>query len=199
MLNASGTRRIDLYLIDPKRVEFNKYEGYAVINTEYHETIDTLRHLVETMESRYAVMAANGIQSAEQRPRAFPSIILIVDEAAFLMDQDKGKGRGEFQRLVITLAQKARAAGIYLVLATQRPSVNVLTGDIKANFPARIACKTATHQDSRVILDMNGAETLLGRGDAVLCNMKYDQVRFQVAFADPDEAVRISKWIKDNR
>lgn len=198
MLNASGARYIDLYLVDPKRVEFNKYADHAFIDTDYHETIGTLRELVRIMEDRYAVMAAHGLQSIEQCPQAFTPTVLIVDEVAFLMDQDKGRGRGEFQRLIVTLAQKARAAGIYLVLATQRPSVNVLTGDIKANFPARIACKTATQQDSRVILDMNGAESLLTRGDAILSG-EMGQVRFQVSFADPDETLRVCKWIRDNR
>ena len=199
MLKAVGARDIDLYLVDPKRVEFNKYEGLAQIDTEYFDVIDTLRELVEFMESRYAVMAKCGVQSVEQRPDAFSSKLVIIDEVSFLMGQDKGKGRGEFQRLLITLAQKARAAGIYLVVATQRPSVGIITGDIKANFPARIACKTATQADSRVVLDMNGAEELLGRGDAILCNMKIDQVRFQVAYAEPEETVRVYNWLKDNR
>jgi S-DNA-T family DNA segregation ATPase FtsK/SpoIIIE len=196
ILDALGIRPMEVYLVDPKGVEFPVYEDLRFVMTvtqEYDHTLAIMEDLLVEMESRYKTLRERGRRSVEQAPLLFPSILLIIDEVAELMLQDKGKGKGRFHDMIVKLAQKARAVGIYLVLATQRPSTDVLTGLIKANCPGRIACKTASQQDSRVILDMNGAESLLGRGDAVLCNMDYNRIRFQVAFADPDEIVEFYK------
>ena len=118
-----------------------------------------------------------------------------MDEVADLMMHDSAKTnprKGTFERLLIMLAQKSRAAGIYIVLATQRPSVDVLKGTIKANFPARIACKVISVTDSKVILDRTGAESLLGKGDAILSNGDHDCIRFQVAYTTAKKTVNQS-------
>lgn len=194
-LSKNNIRQTITYLIDPKRVEFNSYKNPelcqvigGVYNT-YIETIALLEYLVSVMEQRYSYMADFDLSfsSIEQYPNMFPSILVIIDEVSDLILQDKGFGK--LQNLIIALAQKARAAGIYLVLSTQRPSIDVLTGLIKANFPGRVACKTASGTDSKVILDMMGAENLLGRGDALCRNMKHDLVRFQVAFTDSENNI----------
>jgi S-DNA-T family DNA segregation ATPase FtsK/SpoIIIE len=116
----------------------------------------------------------------------FPIKLLIVDEIGDLIIQDE---KGELQNLLISIAQKGRAAGIHIVISTQRPSVDVLTGVIKANFPGRIACKTASKMDSKVILDELGAEHLLGRGDAIIRNLDFDCVRFQVAYTNDNDVI----------
>lgn len=197
-LNAINARNIQLYLVDPKNVEFISYEkdvfkaDVTSVIYEYQQTVHLLSHLENVMEDRYAKLASHGLRSVESCPRAFSQIVVIIDEVADLIVQD-GKN-GPLQRSIIRLAQKARAAGIYLILATQRPSVDIITGVIKANFPARIACKTASKTDSQVILDSPGAENLLGRGDAILNNMSHDKVRFQVAFSDPERIEETYKY-----
>ena len=131
-------------------------------------------------------MSEMGIQSIEQQPNIFDKIMVVIDEAADLILYNKTK---DFEQLVVRLAQKARAAGIYLVLATQRPSVDVLTGLIKSNFPARVSCKVSTKIDSRVVLDQHGAENLAGRGDAIIKQPSSNATRFQVAFVDPKDTI----------
>lgn len=192
-----------IYLVDPKGCEFPVYgndfhHSIAGIETTYFGTISLLESLVEEMNYRFDVMRQVGINSIEER-LLFSPIVLIVDEVNDLMLQDRshrGSDKGRFQKLVIQLAQKSRAAGIYLIMATQRPSTDVLTGTIKANFPARIACRVATQTDSRVILDHNGAENLLGRGDALLSNMEHDSVRLQVAYADARSTLEYVKYCR---
>jgi S-DNA-T family DNA segregation ATPase FtsK/SpoIIIE len=149
--------------------------------------MELLEHLNNMMDSRYEYMAERGIQSVEERPDLFDNILLIIDEAADLVLYEKGKA---FDSLVAKLAQKARAAGIYMVFATQRPSVDVFTGVIKANFPARLSCKVTSKVDSKVILDQQGAEALIGRGDAILNNSAFDMTRLQVAYSDPAQIVQ---------
>src|SRR5213078_4613263 len=123
----------------------------------------------------------------------FPYIVLIVDELADLMLTVQG----EIETPLATLAQKARAIGIHLILATQRPSVNVITGLIKANFPCRIAFRVSAKVDSRTILDQNGAETLLGNGDMLfLPPGKSEPLRVQGAFISTDETERLMEWYK---
>jgi len=190
-LHKHSMRNIQLYLVDPKRVEFNKYEKMrGLVNYvayTYDKTNALLKILTNKMESRYEQMARLGIQSVKERPNLFPQIVVVIDEVADLMMQDKKTH--EFETGIIRLAQKARAAGIYLVLATQRPSKDVLTGLIKANFPARVSCKVSSRVDSQVILDAQGAENLLGRGDAILQSPVNDRVRFQSAFCEPSDIV----------
>lgn len=188
-LNAMQARAVDLYLIDPKLVEFEKYSSGVLSRNvvkciqKYDAAVELLESIEQEMENRYIVLKTFGLRSVEECKAQMPQIVVIIDEYADLMQQDKATKK--LQNTIVRLAQKARAAGIYLILGTQRPSVDVITGLIKANFPARIACKTASKTDSLVILDSVGAENLMGRGDAIINAQSFDRVRFQVAFSDP--------------
>ena len=174
--------QVRLILVDPKRLELGVYEGvphlYTPIITEPKLAANALRNAVREMERRLKLLAEKGVRNIDQYNRLFdetpnlfeksddqegplPYIVIIIDELADLMMLD-GKN---VEESVTRLAQMARAIGIHLVLATQRPSVDVITGLIKANFPSRISFRVATKVDSRTILDANGAEALLGRGD----------------------------------
>ncbi len=194
VLIANAAKRNDtkLHLIDTKRVDFGVYDNYDLrtlvhgIAEDYDNAMAMLKSAHIVMEARYKYMSKHGVQSMEQNPNLFDKMLIIIDEAADLMLYNKTK---EFEQLLVRLAQKARAAGIYLVTATQRPSVDVLTGLIKSNFPARVSCKVATKTDSRVVLDQHGAENLAGRGDAIVKQPTSDAVRFQVAYVDPKETV----------
>jgi S-DNA-T family DNA segregation ATPase FtsK/SpoIIIE len=192
-VHGMGQRNIEIYLSDPKRVEFVEYAHYSIngivksISNTYEDTLTQLKYIANEMERRYYVMHSSKIRSISENTKLFNLILYIIDEVADLKMQDKSK---ELQNLLVKIAQKGRAAGIFLVLATQRPSVDIITGIIKANFPGRIACKTASRKDSEVVLDRMGAETLLGRGDAILQNMKYNSVRFQVAYTVPSKTIK---------
>lgn len=187
--NAAKRNDMRLYLADTKQVEFSVYKHKLTslveeVHSDPKELLFTLKHLCDIMEMRYEYMVSLGISKLEERPGLFDKILLIVDEAADIMQSPVGK---QFELYITRLAQKARAAGIYIILATQRPSNDVFTGLIKANFPARLACKVTSHFDSKVILDRAGAENLAGKGDAILNNSAYNMTRFQVAFSDPCE------------
>lgn len=183
--NAMLREDVELMLIDPKfGVEFSKYEDQCSLAKDYDEAVSFLEMLNDEMNLRYQRMAQLKVQSIE-KSNIFFKKLLIIDEVADLMLIDNAKSnknKGKFESLLCSIAQKARACGIYIVIATQRPSVDVITGLIKANFPARLACKVSTATDSKVVLDRSGAETLLGRGDAILNSAKHHYARFQVAF-----------------
>lgn len=187
--NACRRDDVRLTLIDTKLVEFGVYRNSPVshrmryLAQDYSSALIVLERLELMMNKTYAYMAKHGIQSIEDAPDIFEKQLVIIDEAADLMLYDK-KVKA-FETLVISLAQKARAAGIYLVLATQRPSVDVLTGLIKSNFPARLACRVSTRVDSRVILDQQGAEHLTGQGDAMLKLPTGETTRLQIGYAEP--------------
>jgi len=174
--------QVRLILVDPKRLELGIYEGvphlYVPIITEPKLAANALRNAVREMERRLKVLAAKGVRNLDQYNKLFetdtpslfeqegdekplPQIVIIIDELADLMMLDQSN----VEESITRLAQMARAVGIHLVLATQRPSVDVITGLIKANFPSRISFRVATKIDSRTILDANGAESLLGKGD----------------------------------
>ncbi|MGZ4788482.1 MAG: DNA translocase FtsK [Terriglobales bacterium] len=183
ILYKSTPDQVRLILVDPKRVELGMYDGvphlYTPIITEPKLAANALRNAVREMERRLKVLAAKGVRNIDQYNKLFdsqtpslfddgtqqegpiPYIVIIIDELADLMMLDQSN----VEESITRLAQMARAVGIHLVLATQRPSVDVITGLIKANFPARISFRVATKVDSRTILDGNGAEALLGRGD----------------------------------
>lgn len=189
--NAAKRRDVKLFLVDTKRVEFNIYNKAnnlvkSVSNT-YQDAMEKLEFLNRLMEERYKYMAKEGVQGIEYMKTPLLKNLLIIDEAADLMLHDK-KSKA-FESLVAKLAQKARAAGIYMIFATQRPSVDVFTGVIKANFPARLSCKVTSKVDSKVILDKQGAESLVGRGDAILNNSTYDMTRLQVAYTEPSTTI----------
>ncbi|HEV7522961.1 MAG TPA: DNA translocase FtsK 4TM domain-containing protein [Candidatus Angelobacter sp.] len=182
ILYKSTPEQVRLILVDPKRLELGIYEGvphlYVPIITEPKLAANALRNAVREMERRLKVLAAKGVRNLEQYNKLFesdtpslfeaegdekplPHIVIIIDELADLMMLDQSN----VEESITRLAQMARAVGIHLVLATQRPSVDVITGLIKANFPSRISFRVATKIDSRTILDANGAESLLGKGD----------------------------------
>lgn len=163
----------ELVIIDNKRVEFQRYKTIDNVKLieESNEAVAYLSDLVNEMERRYIFLEAN--PGASLKP-----IIVIVDELADLMLSS----RYEVEESIVRLAQKARACNIHLILATQRPTVNVISGLIKANISTRIALKTASIRDSINILDHKGAETLLGSGDALLkLPDRVDEIRFQCA------------------
>jgi S-DNA-T family DNA segregation ATPase FtsK/SpoIIIE len=181
LLYKATPEEIRLILVDPKRLELGVYEGlphlYTPIITEAKLAANVLRNAVREMERRLKVLAEKGVRNidqynklfaeeppslfAEGEERPLPYIVIVIDELADLMMLDQNG----VEESITRLAQMARAVGIHLVLATQRPSVDVITGLIKANFPARVSFRVATKVDSRTILDGNGAEALLGRGD----------------------------------
>lgn len=169
--------KVDFYLVDTKKVEFSRYSQARKIVKTYNETLVLLNYLIEIMHARYEVMADNNVNS--YKSLGFSEIVLIIDEAADLMLHKKKNN--EFEDLLLKLVQQARAAGIFVILATQRPSVDVITGIIKSNFPTRLSCKVASKFDSNVILDEYGAENLLGQGDAII-KMPNGQIhRLQIA------------------
>ncbi|MFZ0744808.1 MAG: DNA translocase FtsK [Terracidiphilus sp.] len=174
--------QVRLILVDPKRVELGMYEGiphlFTPIITEPKLAANALRNAVREMERRLKLLASRSVRNIDQYNKLFegtmpslfsdgeeedplPYIVIIIDELADLMMLD----RSNVEESITRLAQMARAVGIHLILATQRPSVDVITGLIKANIPTRISFRLATKVDSRTILDTNGAEALLGRGD----------------------------------
>jgi len=183
ILYKATPEQVRLILVDPKRLELGIYEGlphlHVPIITEPKLAANALRNAVREMERRLKVLAAKGVRNIDQYNKLFerdtpglfdnqegaekplPYIVIIIDELADLMMLDQLN----VEESITRLAQMARAVGIHLVLATQRPSVDVITGLIKANFPSRISFRVATKIDSRTILDCNGAESLLGKGD----------------------------------
>jgi DNA segregation ATPase FtsK/SpoIIIE, S-DNA-T family len=182
LLYRTTPHQVRLILVDPKRVELGMYEGvphlFTPIITEPKLAANALRNAVREMERRMKLLASRSVRHIDQYNKLFegsmpslfdegeqeeplPYIIIIIDELADLMMLD----RANVEESVTRLAQMARAVGIHLILATQRPSVDVITGLIKANIPTRISFRLATKVDSRTILDTNGAEALLGRGD----------------------------------
>jgi S-DNA-T family DNA segregation ATPase FtsK/SpoIIIE len=182
VLFKTTPEQVRMILVDPKRVELGMYEGiphlFTPIITEPKLAANALRNAVREMERRLKLLASRSVRNIDQYNKLFdsgtpsmfedaeeqtplPYIIIIIDELADLMMLD----RANVEEAITRLAQMARAVGIHLVLATQRPSVDVITGLIKANVPTRISFRLATKVDSRTILDNNGAEALLGRGD----------------------------------
>lgn len=171
-----------IYLMDPKNIEFAEYDKRIKHNLHvsytYDEAYFVLDSLIGLMDQRYQLLRSG--TSAD----VLPPVVVIIDEFADLILQDKDD---QFYLKLLRLAQKCRAAKIYIILATQRPSVNIINGAIKANFPARIACRVASHVDSKVILDATGAENLLGKGDALVRDNFRFMDRFQVAYTNAQE------------
>jgi len=187
-------------MIDPKRLELPVYNGIPhllmPVITEAQEALEVLKEVIEWMDKRYRKFAQVGVRDLEGYNERIedkkPYIVVIIDELADLMIQ----APSEIEEKLTRLAQMSRAVGIHLVLATQRPSVDVLTGLIKANFPARIAFQVASKTDSRTILDMNGAEKLLGKGDMLfLPPGRGEPVRLHGAYISTSEARQISNLL----
>ncbi|MNQ80939.1 DNA translocase SpoIIIE [compost metagenome] len=220
LLYKKHPSQLKFVLVDPKKVEltlFNKIERHFLaklpgeadaIITDTKKVINTLNSLCIEMDQRYDLLKDAQVRNLKEYNEKFikrklnpnnshrflPYIVLIVDEFADLM-MTAGK---EVETPIARLAQLARAVGIHLVLATQRPSVNIITGTIKANFPARLAFRVLSKIDSRTILDSGGADQLIGRGDMLLSTGN-DLIRLQCAFVDTPEVDRISEFIGNQR
>ena len=220
-----GPDRLRLLLIDPKMVELSAYANlphlrHAVV-TDPKDAAGVLKWAVMEMERRYTLLSANGVRSVKEfnnrveqgvelrlpepdgpeededrwryKAGMLPWIVVVVDELADLMMTVQA----EVEKPLTQLAQKARAIGIHLLVATQRPSVNVITGLIKANFPCRIAFRVASKTDSRTILDQNGADSLLGYGDMLfLPPGRSEPVRMQGAFISTEETEALMGWYR---
>jgi S-DNA-T family DNA segregation ATPase FtsK/SpoIIIE len=220
LLYKKHPSEVKFVMVDPKKVElslFNKIERHFLatlpnaedaIITDTKKVIYTLNSLCIEMDNRYNLLKDAGVRnireynakftkrklSPEKGNRYLPYIILVIDELADLM-MTAGK---EVEQPIARLAQLARAIGIHLIVATQRPSVNVITGLIKANFPARISFKVTAKVDSRTILDTGGAEQLVGNGDMLL-SMGSDMIRLQCPFVDTPEVESICDYIGEQR
>ncbi len=220
LLYKKHPAQVKFVLVDPKKVEltlFNKIERHFLaklpnsedaIITDNTKVIHTLNSLCIEMDNRYALLQDAQVRNIKEYNVKFinrklnpneghkylPYIVLVVDEFADLI-MTAGK---EVETPIARLAQLARAIGIHLIIATQRPSVNIITGTIKANFPARIAFRVTSKIDSRTILDSGGAEQLIGRGDMLLSTGN-DLIRIQCAFVDTPEAEKITEFIGSQR
>ena len=207
-------------LVDPKKVELTLYRSLNAISwrkmpgeddaiiTDTHKVIDTLNSLCIEMDARYNLLRAAEVRkiteyndkfihrrlNPQKGHRYLPYIVVIIDEFADLI---MTAGR-EIETPIARIAQLARAVGIHLVIATQRPTTNIITGVIKANFPARIAFRVTSMVDSRTIIDQPGANQLIGRGD-MLVSTGNDLIRVQCAFVDTPEIERITEFIASQR
>lgn len=190
-----------LIVIDPKRVELSAYSKIPhlltpVIN-DAKKTILSLRWAAKEMERRYEVLSENGVRdiSSYKGAEAMPYVVIVVDELADIM----ATYPRELEASIVRLAQMSRAVGIHLVLSTQRPSVEVITGLIKANITSRIAFQVASQIDSRTILDTSGAEKLLGNGDMLyLAGDVAKPRRIQGAFVSEKEVKRVTNWLEEH-
>lgn len=207
LLYRNSPEEMKLILVDPKRVEFPVYANLehlmCPVIYDANQTLVALKWLVGEMERRFTVLAAGhsrDIGSYNEKmekkgEQKLPYVVLIIDELADLMSV-KGK---EIESYVVRLAQMSRATGIHLILATQRPSVSVITGLIKANITSRIALKVGSLIDSRTILDASGAEKLLGRGDLLLLSKEYSKPkRVQSPYISELEIKKVVNWITDS-
>ena len=214
LLMRAKPHEVKLMMIDPKMVELNVYNGIphllTPVVTNPRKAAQALQKVVEEMERRYELFAASGVRNmggyndmvrqhnledGENRP-VLPYIVVIVDELADLMMV----ASNEVEDAIIRLAQMARAAGIHMILATQRPSVDVITGIIKANVPSRIAFAVSSGTDSRTIIDSNGAEKLLGRGDMLFLPMGQNKPpRVQGAFISDSEVEKIVSFVTEQQ
>ncbi len=214
ILMQAKPHEVKLMMVDPKMVELNVYNGIphllTPVVTNPRKAAQALQKVVKEMEERYEKFAATGVrnitgynemikqknQTEGQKYPTMPFIVVIVDELADLMMV----ASNEVEDAITRLAQMARAAGIHMILATQRPSVDVITGIIKANVPSRIAFAVSSGTDSRTIIDSNGAEKLLGRGDMLFLPMGENKgIRVQGAFISDQEVEEVVKFVTDQQ
>ncbi|MDP4010426.1 MAG: DNA translocase FtsK 4TM domain-containing protein [Candidatus Spechtbacteria bacterium] len=209
LLYKHPPQTLRLILIDPKRVEFSIYQDIphlmAPIVVDNSKAVNALKWVVNEMERRFEILAEakardidsyNDKKEVIQKGEILPYLVVAVDELADLMSS---KGR-EVEALIVRIAQMARAVGIHLVLATQRPSVEVITGLIKANITARMAFQVASQVDSRTVLDMAGAEKLLGRGDMLFLSSDSSKpVRIQGAYINENEVKKVVEHLKKQK
>ncbi len=205
LLYRNSPSDLKLILVDPKTVEFKPYEDIphliTPVITEPEKCISALKWTVAEMERRYKALSElhrrNIVEyNAIKKEEGMPYIVVVIDELADLMMV----AARDVEALIVRIAQKARAVGIHLILATQRPSVDVITGLIKANVPARIAFTTTSQVDSRTIIDQIGAEKLLGKGDMLLSTAEMPKpIRVQGAFIEDEETHKITDFIRKQR
>jgi S-DNA-T family DNA segregation ATPase FtsK/SpoIIIE len=196
---------LKLILVDPKRVELAPYNDIphllTPVITEPEKCISALKWAVAEMDRRYKELSESGRRNIteynkQNREHSMPYVVIIIDELADLMMM----AARDVESLIVRIAQKARAVGIHLVLATQRPSVDVITGLIKANIPARIAFTTSSQVDSRTIIDQIGAEKLLGQGDMLFLTAEMPKPkRLQGAFISDDDSRKVTDFIRAQR
>ncbi len=225
LLYRNGPNQLRFIMIDPKRVELTAYNGIphllTPVITDPKKTILSLKWAAKEMERRYNILeaehcrdvnsyhetvyepakksarggSASGGKGLEELPEAMPFIVIVIDELADIMQTYPR----ELEASIVRLAQMSRAVGIHLVLSTQRPSVNVITGLIKANVPTRMALQVASQIDSRTILDGSGAETLLGAGDMLYLSSDMQKpVRIQTAYISESEVKKVVSYIKSH-
>ncbi len=203
LLYANGPDELKLILVDPKRVELPVYNGIphlvTPVITDVDKTVNALKWAIREMDRRFDLLSSMGARDIigynKRAEEKIPYLVIVVDELADLMMTAQADVEGS----IVRLAQMARAVGIHLVLATQRPSVDVITGLIKANVPARMAFSVASSTDSRTILDQTGAEKLLGRGDMLYVNAEMSAPRrVQGAFVSDDETARLVEFLKSS-
>lgn len=203
LLYKATPEQVRLLLIDPKMVELAPYNHLphlvTPVVTEAKQATAALKWAVEEMEKRYALFVDAGVRDIDRYNQTtddqLPYIVIVIDELADLMMVSPQ----DVEDCIIRIAQKARACGIHLLLATQRPSVDVITGNIKANVPTRLAFAVFSQVDSRTILDQSGAERLLGRGDMLFLESGTTPIRLQGNFVSDDEIERITQVIKKQR
>ena len=221
LLYAKHPAEMKLVLVDPKKVEFSLYEklekhylamlpdGDEAIITDTKKVANTLNSLCIEMDARYDLLKKADVRQLKEYNAKFlnrqlnpnnghkflPYIVVIIDEFGDLL---MTAGR-EIENPIARLAQKARAVGIHLIIATQRPTVNIITGSIKANFNSRVAFKVNTGTDSKVIIDAPGANRLIGRGDMLVVYPGHDLTRVQCALVDTPEIINLVKFISDQR
>jgi S-DNA-T family DNA segregation ATPase FtsK/SpoIIIE len=206
ILLHADPHQVRLVLVDPKQVELNHYESIphllTPVITSPRMAANALQNLVKEMEERYGLMSLARTRSLPELNKAraargepgLPYVLCVIDELADLMMV----APADVEDSIIRLAQKARAVGIHLVLATQSPRVDVITGMIKANVPSRIAFAVSSQTDSRVILDQNGAESLLGQGDMLFSPVGSSKLqRIQGAYVDESQIAQLTEqWRK---
>lgn len=205
LLYKNSPSDLKLILVDPKQVELKPYDGLphllAPVITEPEKCISALKWTVAEMERRYTALSEVHKRNiheynALKKEEGMPYIVVVIDELADLMMM----AARDVEALIVRIAQKARAVGIHLILATQRPSVDVITGLIKANIPARVAFTVASQVDSRTIIDQIGAEKLLGQGDMLLLTADMPKPkRVQGAFIDEPETAKVTEFIRNQR
>ncbi len=210
ILFTSSPDEVRFIFVDPKVVEMSCYNGIphllAPVVTDPEKAAKMLDWAVQEMERRYKELAEAGVRNItaynekkRKQKNRMPFIVIVIDELADLMvvaKKGKNKNENSVEESIQRLGQKARAAGIHLIVGTQRPSADVITGTIKTNIPARVAFTTSSGIDSRIILGENGAEKLLGKGDGLLLTIG-TPVRFQSAYISDQEVERVVEWWKE--
>jgi len=215
LLYRNGPNTLRFIMVDPKRVELTLYNGIphllTPVITDPKKAIMSLKWAAKEMDRRYNILEENQVRDIEsyhrtilepakkkgrgELPEALPYIVIVIDELADIMQTYPR----ELEAAIVRLAQMSRAVGIHLILSTQRPSVNVITGLIKANVPTRLALQVASQIDSRTILDTGGAESLLGAGDMLYMSADMQKpVRVQTAYISEDEVKKVAQYIKQH-